>query len=114
MFKKFIPFRSAIIALGLLVLLGALSFIIMQYFNHYPVQLAKFEVWLSHNRLNCLIWRLCVLAVFFVTWPAFIKHKARRHNWSQANIQRAIRLRYILVLVLLLLDVIFQWGTNYA
>lgn len=77
---------------------------------HNLFTLVQLKNWLNNNQLACLVWRLGLLLILFLSWPAMIRYKAKIRRWPLQNIQRAINLRYGLVVFLLLLDVLFQWG----
>ncbi len=96
--------RIAIITgISLFVFVGGVV-LASAYFYHQQATLGHFQDWLNRNQMHFVIWHMLLYLVFFMAWPYYIRYRAKRHSWAEANIPLAINLRYYLIGFLLLLD----------
>lgn len=94
-----------ILSLAMVFGLGSL------YLLKNPTDLHHLQTWFDAHQSLTLLWRLGILVAIFITWPWFIRARARARSWPLQHIQSAIKLRYSLVLILLVLDILFQLGS---
>jgi hypothetical protein len=94
----------------LIALLGIMAALLSPLTYHNQVGLVQVKTWLDNSQLAFLCWRLGMLVIIFISWSWFVRYKAKQRQWPEKNISKAMHLRYYLIVFLLLLDVIFQWG----
>lgn len=108
------PFRLKLRLTFLSLIIMTLLLTIPLYFigMDSTISLSHLMAFLQQNRLILLGWRCLIVLGLFLIWPSFIRYRAREANWPPQNVQKAIHLRYGLVIFLLGLDGLFQWSAG--
>ena len=107
------PFRLSLkfTFVGLLVaILGALCIPVFLLLYHSKHSLDQLQAFCQENAVIFLCWRLALIATLFFLWPVYIRYRTKKHKWPVENIPKLIALRYGLVVLLLALDLLFQYS----
>ena len=106
MFKRFL--LQLTIAFFSVVALMILSIVIGHVLLKDPDLSASTHSLLAQIRMPLTVVRIMMYIGFYCLWPKIIMRRAIKHAWPKDNIQKAVRLRYPLLLFLLFLEIMNQ------
>ena len=98
--------KTFIIKKWLWLLLSLLMIIPVLIFLKESSHAALLGVWIAQHKIIFLIWRIFLLAVFWVIWPVLMHHYAKKQEWEPDYLKRMLNKRWSLALWLIVLDLI--------
>jgi len=90
-----------------LFIVTLLAIIAIAIFANYFISTNALQLsqsWLSQHSVLLALWRLALIAMVYLSWPALSKQAAKRHHYSESYTKQLIQCRLPFCLMLLLVD----------